>query len=75
MGVQVPPCLPFYLIRLIFILYEKLLLLAICGVVLINVSGCMVYEPFAGRVYVAPAPVIVVQPYYHYHHHGYWRHR
>ena len=54
---------------------KKPLLLAICGVVLINVSGCMVYEPFAGPVYIAPAPVIVVQPYYQYHHYGYWRYR
>ena len=52
---------------------KKLFTFIVCVVALIGSSGCMVYEPVAGPVYVAPAPVIVVQPYYHYHY-GYWRH-
>ena len=51
---------------------KKLLTLALLTVTLAT-SGCYVYEPVAGPVYVAPAPVIVVHP-YHYHYYG-WGYR
>ena len=37
-------------------------------------TGCYVYEPVAGPIYVAPAPVIVVHPYYHHHYGWGYRH-
>jgi len=49
---------------------KKLLTLLLLTVVLAT-SGCYVYEPVAGPVYVAPAPIIVVHPYYHHYGWGY----
>jgi hypothetical protein len=47
------------------------LLLAVC---ILLTSGCVMYEPVAGPVYMAPPPVIVVQPYYYPHYRWGYRH-
>jgi len=55
---------------------KKLLTFIVCVVALVSDSGCMMYEPVAGPVYVSPVPIVVIHPYYHYHYgygYGYGR--
>ena len=49
----------------------KKILTLLLAVGILLTGGCVVYEPVAGPVHMAPPPVIVVQPYY-YHRYG-WR--